>query len=228
MGEGGDSEGDDSGGEGDGSGGEGDGSGGKGDGSGGEGDRALMGVDHEARGKQALQLLGVDRVVHEERVLPPLVVHEASWGRLGHHRMRDHVTRRVGKICKTLLKPGLPKDTWGKQATLALCHFTKPSQTTLPSRAARRTNATTGIGAIIQVVRKLLTSGVCQKPCKSQVIVPVAADTAPSPPSFGGKHPVATAKRAYQRAPARPMTTCMSGLHHGRKLGDKASPARPN
>ena len=89
MGEGGDSEGDDSGGEGDGSGGEGDGSGGKGDGSGGEGDRALMGVDHEARGKQALQLLGVDRVVHEERVLPPLVVHEAAWGRLGHHTMRQ-------------------------------------------------------------------------------------------------------------------------------------------
>ena len=78
MGEGGDSEGDDSGGEGD-------GSGGKGDGSGGEGDRALMGVDHEARGKQALQLLGVDRVVHEERVLPPLVVHEAAWGRPEHH-----------------------------------------------------------------------------------------------------------------------------------------------
>ena len=67
---------------------EGDGSGGEGDGSGGEGDRALMGVDHEARGKQALQLLGVDRVVHEERVLPPLVVHEAAWGRLGHHGVR--------------------------------------------------------------------------------------------------------------------------------------------
>ena len=30
--------------------------------------RAFMLVDHEARGKQALQLLGVDRVVHEERV----------------------------------------------------------------------------------------------------------------------------------------------------------------
>ena len=109
MGEGGDSEGDDSGGEGD-------GSGGKGDGSGGEGDRALMGVDHEARGKQALQLLGVDRVVHEERVLPPLVVHEAAWGRLGHLHKAARRTRRVGKICKTLLKPGLPKDTWGKQA----------------------------------------------------------------------------------------------------------------
>ena len=40
---------------------------------------ALMRVDHEASRKQALQLLRIDRVVHEERVRPPLVVHEAEW-----------------------------------------------------------------------------------------------------------------------------------------------------
>ena len=113
MGEGGDSEGD--------------GSGGKGDGSGGEGDRALMGVDHEARGKQALQLLGVDRVVHEERVLPPLVVHEAAWGRLGHHTQCATADSRAARRAELAFFartfrcwPGLPKDTCGgKQATLA-------------------------------------------------------------------------------------------------------------
>ena len=113
MGEGGDSEGDDSGGEGDGSGGEGDGSGGKGDGSGGEGDRALMGVDHEARGKQALQLLGVDRVVHEERVLPPLVVHEAAWGRPEHH---TQCAPSWQDLQDSVVRPGLPKDTCGGEA----------------------------------------------------------------------------------------------------------------
>ena len=37
-----------------------------------------MRVNHEASRKQALQLLRVDRVVHEERVRPPLVMHEAE------------------------------------------------------------------------------------------------------------------------------------------------------
>ena len=124
MGEGGDSEGDDSGGEGDGSGGEGDGSGGKGDGSGGEGDRALMGVDHEARGKQALQLLGVDRVVHEERVLPPLVVHEAAWGRLGHHHTQSASAESCAAdapswqdLQDSVVRPSLPNDLPGEIAS---------------------------------------------------------------------------------------------------------------
>ena len=103
---------------------EGDGSGGEGDGSGGEGDRALMGVDHEARGKQALQLLGVDRVVHEERILPPLVVHEAAWGRLGHHHTQSASAESCAAdapswqdLQDSVVRPSLPNDLPGEIAS---------------------------------------------------------------------------------------------------------------
>ena len=55
-----------------------------------------MRVNHEASRKQALQLLRVNRVVHEERVRPPLVMHEAERRLRLRHGRRSVPSRRVG------------------------------------------------------------------------------------------------------------------------------------